>query len=784
MHLKTTWRNLWKNKFYSSINIIGLAIGLAVGILIMLWVQDELSYDRFHKNHASLYKVMENQKYGTGEVYTFSSTPTPLAKSLKNEFPEITYSTRVSWVRQHLFNYGEKHIEEFGIYVDPDFIQMFSFPLKKGDAKKVLTEPNTILISETLADKYFGSENPLGKGIRIDEERQYKVTGVFKDLPSNSTLKFGFLMPVGDYVKLYMNNEERWDNNNIQTYVQLSKESNPALLTSKISAVPGKKHADQVNVKLFLHPAADWYLRSNFKDGKNIGGRISYVQLFIIVAIFILLIACINFTNLVTAQASKRSKEVGVRKVIGGDKASLIKQFLVESLLLTFFAAMLALAIILLIIPSVNQLLDRKLHIDFLNPAYLLVFFGIIIITGLIAGTYPALILSSFQPIKVLKGITAGVKGKNSLLRKSLVVIQFVISVVMIIGTIIIYQQIKYFQNKNLGYKKENLVYFASSGIPEQHYETFKNELATIQGVKGVTRCSINFTGSNNSTSDVKWNGKLDEKEVLFSLINTDHDMLNTFGIDLKEGRNFSKDFGADTSNYIINEEAVRRMNLKQPVIGQQLELWERKGTIIGVARDFHISSIHGPIEPVILQARDWTWTYYLRIDGQNTASILKNIESVYKKRIPERPFSVRFMDQEYESMYKSEMQIGELAKWFSVLAIFISCLGLFGLVSLAAIQRTKEIGIRKVLGASVTNILGLLSRDFLQLVIIASLIAFPLAWWLMNNWLKDFTYHINIQWWVFVLSGFTVLTIALITVCFQAIKAGMSNPVKSLRAE
>jgi putative ABC transport system permease protein len=782
--MKTTWRNLWKNKFYTSINIIGLAIGLAVSILIMLWVQDELSFDRFHKNHAQLYQVLENQKYGTGEVYTFSSTPAPLAQVLKKDFPDIMYASRVSWGNEHLFNYGEKHIDEFGLYVDPDFLKMFSFPLTLGDPNKVLIEPNTLLISETLASKYFGLENPVGKMIRVDEDRQYKVEGVFKDAPSNSTLEFSFLMPVADYIKLYMNNEERWDNNNIQAFVQLRKESDPNVVTAKISDLLPKKHADQVNVKLFLSPAADWYLRSSFKDGKNTGGRIAYVNLFIVVAIFILLIACINFTNLATAQATKRSKEVGVRKVIGANKVSLVRQFLGESLMLSFFAGLLSILFVLPVLPWINQLLQRKLNIDFSNLSYLFVFIGIILIAGLLSGIYPALVLSSFQPIKVLKGVTAGIKGKSYLLRKSLVIIQFVISVVMIIGTIIIYQQIKYFQSKNLGYKTENLIYFSSAGVPEQQYESFKNELAGVQGVKGVTRSSINFTGSNNSTSNVKWNGKLNEKEVLFSLINTDYDLLNTFGIELKEGRNFSKGFGADTSNYIINEEAVRRMNLKGPVVGQPLELSERKGTIIGVAKDFHFSSMHGPIEPVIIRARDWTWTYYLRIDGQNTASILKNIEAVYKKRIPERPFSFKFMDQEYESMYKSEMQIGELAKWFSILAIFISCLGLFGLVSLTAIQRTKEIGIRKVLGASVTNLLGLLSKDFLILVLIAACIAFPFAWWLMNTWLQDFSYHINIQWWVFLLSGCAVVLIALITVSFQAVKTAMSNPVKSLRME
>ena len=620
--------------------------------------------------------------------------------------------------------------------------------------------------------------------IRIDEDRQCKITGVFQDVPKNSSLSFDFLMPAMDYIKLYMGNEEEWDDNNIRTFVQLRDASAEKALGAKIKNVVAKHEKEQANVSLFIQPAKDWYLRSEFKDGHNTGGRISHIRLFSIVAIFILLIACINFMNLATAQAAKRGKEVGVRKVMGGDRNSLIRQFLGESLFLTLLSSILAIIIVLVSLPSLNQLLETDLRLELSKPLYIGIFFGIVILTGIIAGSYPALVLSSFQPVRVLKGMTAGIKSRTFWLRKSLVILQFIISVVMIIGTIIIYQQIQYFKNKNLGYNKENLIYFSSQGISDPQKEAFKSDLLAIPGVISVTRSSINFKGSNNSTSNVKWEGKKDDKEILFSIINTDFDVLKTFNIELKEGRGFSKEFGTDTANYIINEEAAKRMNLTPPIAGQQIELWESKGTIIGVAKDFHISTIHGAIEPIIIQPRSWTWTYYVRIDGQNTPGILSRIAKVHKSRVPEWPLDFKFMDQEYESMYKSEMQIGQLAKWFSILAIFISCLGLFGLVSLAAIQRTKEIGIRKVLGANVSNILTLLSKDFLKLVLIASIIAFPLAWWAMSSWLQDFTYHISIEWWVFAVAGISALFIAILTVSFQAIKAAISNPVKSLRTE
>jgi predicted permease len=782
-YFKIAWRNLFKNKVFSFINITGLAVGIASAVLILLWVQFETSFDRFHQNYKDIYQVMENQEYEKGEVFTSYATPAPLAKTFKTQVPEVLYSTRVSWGNQHLFTYGDKHLEEFGLYVDNDFLKMFSIQSVQGNIQTALQQPNTLLISQKLAEKYFGNNNPVGKTIRVDEDRLYLVQGVFKNMPTNSTLQFDYLMPAIDYIKLYMNNEEQWDNNNIRTFVQLKPGVDVAALSKKIEGFLSQFEEAQNQVKLLLHPARDWHLRATFRDGENVGGQITYVRLFIVVAVFILLLACINFMNLTTAQATKRGKEVGVRKVMGGDKTSLLKQFLGESVFLTFLAGLLALFLVYLSLPLFNHLLKTDLSLDIFQPKYIGAFLFVILFTGLIAGSYPAFVLSSFQPMKVLKGAVVGGRSKAYWLRKGLVILQFVISVVMIISTIIVLKQIEYIRSKNLGYNRENLIYFPSAGVQPEQYQIFKEQLSSIPGVKSVTRSSINFTGSNNSTSEVNWPGKAEGDRVLFHVVNADPDVVKTFDIKMKDGRGFSASIPTDTSNFIINETAARRMALQSPV-GQQIDFWGRKGTIIGVAKDFHITSVHTAIEPVIIQSYSWTWTYFLRIDGSKTADVINQVEKVYKSRVPERPFVYHFMDDEYEKMYSTELQVNKLSKWFSGLAIFISCLGLFGLVSFSAAQRTKEIGIRKVLGASVTNIISLLSKDLLKLVLIASIISFPIAWWMMSGWLSDFAYHISIPAGVFVLSALLAIIIALITISFQAIKSALANPVKNLRTE
>lgn len=781
-NLKVAWRSLLRNRLFSFINVTGLAVGLAASIVIMLWVRFEKSHDRFHANHDRLATVMSNEKL-EGDFYTGPATSTPLAQTLKANFPDVQDAARVTWGDMRVFHYNNLHIEENGLYADPSFLRMFSFPLVKGDKATALTQPNTVLLSETAAKKYFGTEDPIGKTLGVDEGPPCQVVGVFQEVPKNSTLRFDFLMPVADYIKQTMNGEENWDNHNIRTFIQLRPGADEAAVAAKIERVAAQNGKESGGIRLSLHPARDWYLRNNFKEGKNAGGKITYVNIFSLVAVFVLLIACINFMNLSTAQATQRAKEVGVRKSIGGNKASLLRQFLGESLLVTVVAGALALLLVTLVLPAINSLLQRDLRLPVNEPTAIGYFLLLLGVTAVLAGGYPAFVLSSLQPTQVLKGGMSRIGGKSQWLRRGLVVGQFAVSVVMIIGAGIVYQQVNFFRNKNLGYNRANLVYFPSGGLTPEHYESFKNELKGINGVRHVTRSSITFNGSNNMMKEVTWPGKQEGKDVLFDVVNTDYDVLPTFGMRLKEGRNFSAEF-ADSNAVILNAEAVRQMGLKGPVAGTVIRFRDEPRTVVGVVDDFHITSLQHPLKPLILKPRDWTWTYFLRIEGARTAAVLKDIERVYKDRVPDRPLTIHFMDKEYERMYGSEVQIGTLSKWFAVFAIFISCLGLFGLVSLAAAQRTKEIGIRKVLGASVANILALLSKDFLFLVLIAVLIAFPLAWWGMSKWLQEFAYRIAIPWWLFLLAGAGAALVALATVSVRSIWAANANPVKSLRTE
>ncbi|WP_247233052.1 ABC transporter permease [Telluribacter sp. SYSU D00476] len=784
-YFKIAWRNLTKHKAFSFINITGLAVGLATTMLILLWVKDEVSMDRFHANYERIYNVMEHQANGA-EVATFSSIPMPAAATIKRDVPEVEAASRISWGDERLFNYKEKTFVERGLYVDPDFLTVFTFPLLSGDRKTALTEPNTVLISEKLAAKYFGSDDPINKTIRISQKLDYKVVGVLKDVPANSTYKFDWLMPITDYIREQQMNPDSWGNNNIRTALLLKPGTEAEKVNQKIKDMVGQHEAGSKNITLFLHAAQDWYLRYDFKNGQyNGGGRITYVRLFTIVAIFVLLIACINFMNLSTARATQRAKEVGVRKVAGADKHALVWQFLGESMLLTAFAGVLAILIVSLVLPMFNDLLSRQIQVEWQNETYLATYLGILLVTSLLAGLYPAFVLSAYQPVKVLKAGRMQPGGGAVRIRQSLVVMQFTLSILLIIGTLVVYQQVNYIRNMNLGYSRDNVLLFSTEDLNYKRYELAHAEFSKVPGVESVTVANTVFNGPTNRENGLRWPGKTEDDKTLFAVINGDQDMIPTMGLQLKDGRNFSEDFGADSTHIIINEEAARRMGLKDPV-GTPVEFGDTwKGTIIGVVKDFHLSSIHSPIEPTVITYQpQYTWITLVRLDGQNVPQSLAKLEEVYKSLLPGYPFKYQFLDQEYDKMYKSEMQIGQLASWFSGLAIFISCLGLFGLASFTVERRTREIGVRKVLGASVVSVLTLISREFVALVLIALLLAAYPAWYLMNDWLGKFAYHVEISWWVFVLGGLLVVGVALLTVSFQSIKAALMNPVKSLRTE
>lgn len=783
-YLKITLRNLWKNKVFSAVNIAGLSAGLAVFLLIMLWVKNEMSYNDFHSGKDRIAMLMSNRSFSTKEIQTFPAVPSLLPDALKKDVPGIEYAASSSWGDQRLFAYGEKRFNEMGLFVGPDFLKIFSFPLIKGNAATVLTEPNTVLITETLAKKYFADENPVGKIISVEKTMSYKVVGVLKDLPNNSTINFDFLMPVKDYISQTMNGNETWEYGNMMAYVKLKNGADQSAINASIRKFMDRYTDKQKASELFLFGLDDWYLRRDFKDGKYAGGgTITYVKMFTIIAFFILLLACINFMNLSTARATQRSKEVGIRKVIGAQKKSLVLQFIGESILMSVMAAGIAIVIVTLVLPLFNQLLNKHIAIDYNNISNWLVFISIVLITGLLAGSYPALILSAFKPVKVLKGSADNSFTNTGAVRKVLVVTQFAVSIMLIISTLIVSKQVDFIRNKNLGYDKENLVWFPSN-IPAESQQAAIQELLKIPGVKNVSQASMSFVGSNNAGTLNNWPGKQPSEDIFFNFIAGGYDIIKTMGIAMKEGRDFSQQLAIDSSSVIINETAAQQMHLKDP-IGKEIEAYAGKMTIVGVAKDFHFKSLHSNIEPAIIMCKpEWTWMMYVRTSGQNMPQLLKSMEAVYAKFAPGFVFEYNFQDKEYDKLYRSEQQVGSLVNWFSFFAIFISCLGLLGLTIFTVERKTKEIGIRKVLGASVLSIVTMLCKQFVLLVLIAVLIAAVPAWYYMNNWLQDYSYRITIDWKIFVVAGLAAVVLALVTVGLNAIKAAFANPVKSLRRE
>lgn len=782
-YFKTAFRNLLRNKVFSGINILGLALGLSVFILIMLWVKSEMSYNDCHKDADRTAAVMINKYFDNGETQTFPAVPPPLAAALQKDVPEVEYATSTSWGDTRQFTTGDKNFSEYGLYVNPQFLKVFSFPLVSGNADKVLKEPHTVLITATLARKYFGNENPVGKIITVEQSLPYKVEGVLQDIPGNSTLRFDFLMPMKDYVDYAMEGVERWDNNNVRTYVKLKPGIDRKKLDAGFTHILAKFTDQQPKTSAFLWDMNDWYLRSDFKDGKYAGGgRIVYVRMFIIIGFFILLLACINFMNLSTARAAQRAKEVGVRKVVGAGKASLIKQFIGESVLLSVLAGIIAMVLVVTVLPLFNSFLRKNITIDFTDTGSVLTIAGIVLITGLLAGSYPAFVLSAFRPVKVLKNVFTAPAG-NASIRKVLVVIQFTVSVLLITGTIIVSQQINYIQNRELGYNKENLIWFPNN-IPAEKSEAAVRAIRQVQGVMEVSPASITFTSSNNRGTSVSWPGKKEGEDIFFSFISGGNDIVQTMGMTVKEGRGFLPDNKTDTGSVLLNEEAVKRMGLKNPV-GTELELYSGKVVIAGVVKDFHFESLHNPVAPAVIMCRPgWTWLMYVKLDAKNMPATIAGIEKVYQRFAPGFVFDYNFQDKEYERLYRSEQQVGTLVNWFAFLAVFISCLGLLGLTVYMVERKKKEIGIRKVLGATVTGITVLVSKQFVWLVLLSIVIAAAPAYYCMNNWLSSFAYHIDISWQVFVFSGMLVVITALLTVGLEAISAAMANPVKSLRTE
>lgn len=781
-YLLTALRSFLRQRSYSFINLSGLAIGLACSIFIFLWVMDEMSYDNFHPDGDRIYQIMENQTYSGNKIFTFMATPGLLAEALKQEIPEVEFASRASWGDRILFNYEDKSIYEEGSYADPSIFRIFNFPIIDGDRNNPLPDNNSIAISKTIARKYFKDENPIGKVFRLNNSFECKVTAVFEDIPENSTLQFKYVIAF-DRIFHEKGNEwmSDWGSNGLQTFVKLNKGGVQTAVDGKIKEFVKKRNEGSV-VDLFLFPIDQWRLYNNFEGGKQAGGRITYVRAFTIVAIFILVIACINFMNLATARAANRSREVGIRKVVGAHRRSLILQFIGESMIMAFISFVIALLLVHLLLPFFNELTGKKIFIDYANPVITVSLAGIMLFTGLLAGSYPAFFLSAFQPASVLKGnLSAAFSG--AALRKLLVVFQFSMSVALIICALVVYRQINYIRTKNLGFDRENILYFTRYEGVEKSFESFRSELLQSPLIKGVASSS-QLPMEVGSSTGAEWDGKSKDDKALFPIIACDYDFLPVAGFKVVAGRNFSRDFVTDTSNFVIMEETARRMGMKDPV-GQNLTVWGIKGRIVGVVKDFHSGSLHNSIEPVIFALLPkYGSRIFVKYEPGKADEAVKAVEVVHKKFEAAFPFEPNFLDEAFDKQYKSEIMVGRLSAIFTYMTILISCLGLLGLASYTTERRTKEIGVRKALGASVSRLVVMLCRDFVILVLFALVVGCPLAWYVMTKFLDQYKFHTDLSVWIFVLTAVGIVFIALLTVSYRSIQAALSNPVNALRIE
>ncbi|HET8737150.1 MAG TPA: ABC transporter permease, partial [Pricia sp.] len=729
-----------------------------------------------------VYYVPTNNQF-EGEWRTFyQSTPGPLAKAMKDEIPGIVGSARTT-SENLLFTVDEKGINRFGRFVDPDFLGMFSLSFVEGNPTTAFKDFDAIVISEEMAAQLYGQNTTaLGKVVRVNNDTNYRITGVFEDLPDNVTFGFEWVAPFERYAvgKEWM---REYGNGFADTFVELSPEANFETVNAKVrELIPSKM--EEKGRYAFLHPMKDWRLRSNFEDGKKVGGRIVYIRLFALIALIILLIACINFMNLATARSEKRAKEVGVRKVLGSGKKRLISQFIAEALITATLATVVSVLLLLILLPQFNILIEKQLVLRLLDPLHLGSLLGITLICGLLAGWYPAFYLSSFRPVEVIKGVKTK-EGGATFIRKGLVVTQFTVSIVFIISTIIIYQQVQHVKSRNMGYEPENLIQLPVNGDILKNFVPIQKEMIASGTVENVALMNSNILFDGNNSSGLEWQGGKDTEDVLISHRYISNDFFDTAGMEIMEGRGFSDNIDTDSTNVLITQSFARLMG-EGSAIGKTIRRNDDTYTVIGVVKDYLYGDMYGTSDPVMFYNNpNYTYNMYVRTEaGMPITSVLSAMEEVMKKHNPAFPFEYEFVNDTFNSMFRSEQLVGSLSQIFALLAIIISCLGLFGLSAYTAEQRRKEIGVRKVLGSSVTGIVQLLSKDFMRLVLIALLLAVPFAWWAMQRWLESFAYRIEISWWVFAMAGLAAVCIALLTVSFQAIKAANANPVKSLRTE
>jgi putative ABC transport system permease protein len=789
-YFKVAWRNLWKNKTYSFINIGGLAVGMGVAILIGLWVYNELQYNKYHTNYERIAQVMQHQTFN-GEVGTQEANPAVMGGEIRSVYgSDFKYVLQASWNFDHTLTVGDKMLLIPGSYFDAEVPHMLTLEMIYG-TRDGLKNMNSILLSESVAKTYFDDTDPIGKTLRVDNDVDVTVTGVYKDIPhisSFSNLKFilpwSLYLSQNDWVR---NMKNPWGSNFSRTFAMIGDHADMEKLSEKIRDVKLNKIGDderRYNPIVFLHPMYKWRLYSDFKNGINNGGRITNVWLFGVIGAFVLILACINFMNLSTARSEKRAKEVGIRKAIGSMRKQLVVQFFSESVLIASLAFLVSILLVVLIIPSFNTVADKQIALPWLNPTFWLLGIVFTLFTGLVAGCYPALFLSSFQPVKTLKG-TFRVGRYASLPRKALVVLQFTISTTLVIGTIVVYKQIHHGQSRPIGYSKDGLVSIGVTEEVHKHFDAVRTELVNAGAIIEMAESGSPTTSVWNSNGGFDWEGKDPTQAVDFPNNAVSHDYGKTVSWKIKEGRDFSREFASDSNAFILNESAVKFIGLKDPV--GKIIRWENVPfTVIGVVEDLLVESPYAPVRPSMFHLSTHTENVFLlKLNSSaNAQEAVSKIEAVFKRINPAKPVAPAFVDQDYARKFGDERRLGTLSMFFAILAIFISCLGLFALASFVAEQRTKEIGIRKVLGASVSGLWRMLSQDFVVLVFISSLLAVPIAYYLISNWLSNYEYHTDASWWIFAAAVSGALLITLLTVSYQAIRASLMNPVKSLRTE
>jgi predicted permease len=785
-NLLLIYRNFLRFKGTFLINLVGLSTGLCCTLLIYLWVRDELQMDQFHEHSDRIYQVMENRKKADG-IWTAESNSGPTPESLKADFPEIEYAAVHGFGSKAVISIGDHNVEGTGRFVGCDYFNILSFELVQGDKDKVLADNKSMAISESMAVRLFGNTgHALGKTVVMDHDQEFIITGVFKDLPATASDKPDYIWSF----ERFREGKEQWLNNwnstNVSTYILLKPGTDAEALNAKLADYVMKKTNNEITHRtMFIRKYADKYLYNQYENGVLVGGRITYVKLFSTIAVFIIVIACINFMNLSTAKASRRVKEVGIKKAIGAGKGTLVYRYLGESLLLSFLSLLVALLMVDLLLPYFNDITAK--HLTLQLRAVLLPCVGITLLTGLLAGSYPALYLSGFNPATVLKG-----KLNNSLgemwARKGLVVFQFALSVIFIIGVTVVYKQIEYTQSKNLGYERAGVIYFSRQGKlwkSSETLETFLSEVRSIPGVANASASSHDMTGHNSGTSGVEWPGKDPEDRTEFEVFQVDYGMLETLGVTMAEGRMFSRNFHPDTTRVIFNEAAIAFMNNMQQPVGKTVQMWGKQVEIIGVVKNFHYESLHQPLKPVVfLYTPENTRNIMVKLEAGREQETLARLSKFYSTFNEGFTLDYRFLNLDYEGQYAAEQRVSILSRYFAGLAILISCLGLFGLATFTAERRLKEIGIRKVLGSSEANIVLLLSGDFTRIVLTAIAIALPVSYFLIRQWLNSFAFRIELQWWYFATAGLLALVICWLTVGSQAIKAARVNPTKCLKEQ